>query len=66
MEYKIITKQSLILLEKEIEIMIKKGWKPIGGVSVGQIISDEKIRSVDYFNKVTLYQSMIKEDDKKK
>ena len=67
MDYKIITSWTLDLLESKVKEMIKKGWKPIGGVSVGHNVSsgNKPITMTNYKNNVVLYQSMIKEDDKK-
>ncbi len=34
MEYKIISKDTITLLELEVKSMLRDGWKPIGGVVV--------------------------------
>jgi hypothetical protein len=65
MEYKIITETSTSSLELKINNMIGKGWKPLGGVSIGTNLRDNKPTHSNYSSQVMLIQTMIKEVVKK-
>ncbi len=65
MEYKIITGTSTLQLELSVNNMISKGWKPLGGVSIGTNLKDNKTTSSNYSYQVMLIQTMIKEVVKK-
>ncbi|SVE49759.1 uncharacterized protein METZ01_LOCUS502613 [marine metagenome] len=50
-KYKIVEKQSGFSLEREVNKMIKEGWKPQGGL---QIVRDN-------YDIEKIYQAMVKE-----
>lgn len=54
MKYKILTGESEIELEKRVELWIKDGYKPQGGVSV-------TITNTTMYPMIRLYQAMVKE-----
>jgi hypothetical protein len=65
MDYKIITSTSTDELENKVKQMIKQGWKPIGGVSIGtRIVNDNyKLPNLNQFKDMVMYiQTIIKDD----
>ena len=65
MDYKIITSTSTDELESKVKQMIKLGWKPIGGVSIGtRIVNDNyKLPNLNQFKDMVIYiQTIIKDD----
>lgn len=65
MDYKIITSTTIDELENKVKEMIKLGWKPIGGVSIGTRTLNDKLKLPNLGNfkdMVMLTQTMIKDD----
>ena len=64
MDYKIITSTSIDELENKVKQMIKLGWKPTGGVSIGtRLINDIPKTNLNQFKDIVMYiQTIIKDD----
>jgi hypothetical protein len=52
MKYQVITGYSITDLEEKVNVCLKKGWKPIGGVEV-----------VKYDDSIVFMQAVIKSDE---
>jgi hypothetical protein len=61
MEYKVVWTESNSDLEKEVNELIKGGWKPQGGVMVYESVETKSLGMLGEMHKFGFIQAMVKE-----